>query len=292
MTSHWNAQDFADLGKRKRGFGMTLPQVTVSVILMLCGGVLVVRHVRPGSGDTVVQLRSAADRALAKAAVTIPGVSDVSDVDPTGDAARRRATLALATSSRPANDDPSDALATPGVVRRTDVRGETRLMGDVDGLLVVHPGTKLVLEDVVLHGGIVSAGTTSDLDAGDAPRIAVRGTLRIDPCDALPDVAVLVPEGVLVAEGADTSVQIHGDVICRALRLAGSGSLVGRVDTASPPQLSPRVTRLDDARLPSHAGRARQLAAAGALAALPDTDVSWDEVTSMTAFEFPGDRGR
>lgn len=127
------------------------------------------------------------------------------------------------------------ALMADWSVPKTDYTQNTTLQGvELEGLLVVHPGVELVLDDVVLSGAIVSSTVMlqSELgayDAGNAPSIVIDGNLRIDAHPSLPGVAVLLPDGAVFSGAGDARVQIHGDVAAHEVQLTHAGTLSGNV---------------------------------------------------------------
>ena len=112
---------------------------------------------------------------------------------------------------------------------------QTRFQGtEMTNLLVVHPGVELQLADVVLHGAVISSATLSQgvgssYDAEGAPRLLVDGNLRIDPSDAMPGLAILLPDGNVSCGVADLRIQIHGDVVAHDVTLLRPGALSGNV---------------------------------------------------------------
>lgn len=276
MSGKWNGTSPKQDGGFMRS-GFNIVHVAVAVALTLSAAVLVTRRLEPlpsASGD-VSSLRHAAREAMAVAL----------DVDLVAERAESGALPRL----RP---DAAGAALASFARARTDVRGQTRLMGDVSGLIVVHPGARLVLEDVVLKGSLISAGALAGDPTGAPPSVTVVGSLRIDPVDALPDVAVLMPEGMLRAEDASSSIQLRGDVVVRAVHLAGHGSVMGRLASATPAQISPRVLLADPERTGVTWSDALAVSGSSSVAQQSASRPSWDEVASMQGFQFPDSAGR
>lgn len=105
---------------------------------------------------------------------------------------------------------------------------------ELSGVLVIHPGVELLLDDVVLTGAVLSASVLDgdapgDFDAGSAPRLVVDGNLRIDAGSGLPGLAILMPDGAVESGDADARIQIHGDVVAHDLSLLHAGVIDGHV---------------------------------------------------------------
>ncbi len=127
------------------------------------------------------------------------------------------------------------ALLADSSVAKHQITRATVFQGvELDGLLVVHPGVQLTLDDVVLEGAVVSS-TVMDgsplgaYDADGAPTLRIDGNLRIDPHPSLPRVAVVLPDGAVASGPGDARVQIFGDVVAHDLALSHAGTLSGHV---------------------------------------------------------------
>jgi hypothetical protein len=189
-------------------------------------------------GDAVATI-SVAETAGGHQLVTVESVGD------DGLGARRTAELALqgvpvTSPSGPASlPTLSPATVTSllgiGTLAITHYTSSARVEGaDLSGLLVIHPGVELQLDDVVLHGAVISASVLEQeplgaFDVELAPRLLVDGNLRIDPPEALPGLAILLPDGRVSSGAVDARVQIHGDVVAHDVSLLHEGSLEGHV---------------------------------------------------------------
>lgn len=105
---------------------------------------------------------------------------------------------------------------------------------EYSGLLVVHPGVTLQLDDVVIDGAIVSAAVMDQAELGSynaaqAPRILVAGNVSIDAHSALPGISILMPDGAVASGGSDARIQVHGDVVAHDISLLLPGALNGNV---------------------------------------------------------------
>ena len=106
---------------------------------------------------------------------------------------------------------------------------------DVKGLVVIGKGVRLTVDGVVIQGSIVSdAALEPDdvgaYDAGDAPSLYIDGSFRLEPGDALDDVALVMPDGrIVTASGMDESFQITGAVVAYSVLLAARGSIAGSI---------------------------------------------------------------
>jgi hypothetical protein len=144
-------------------------------------------------------------------------------------------------------------------VEQFHVYGYERLEStEVLGVLVIHPGAVLELDDVILQGAIVSASALDPdaqsslvFDPVTAPTVIFAGNVRIDATSSLADLAVLMPDGVLEGASAGTRLELHGDVIAHTVDLPQSGVLDGNVSSVEPPQLSPGLDTLGRDRKPA-----------------------------------------
>ena len=163
-------------------------------------------------------------------------------------------------------------LLTDERVPRVHVRGRAlRQATTLTGVVVLEPGAVLYLDDVVVHGCLVSAAALreaavadglglAELDAlGDPssdgrsdrgpPVVQVDGTLRIEPHEALPGLGVWMPDGVLRTGPEQVGVlQLAGDVVARELVLEAPGALLGRVATLGAALLDDGLARPDPRR--------------------------------------------
>jgi len=121
--------------------------------------------------------------------------------------------------------------------------GQSRVANtELEGLVVVRNGSALVLDDVVIRGCIVSEDTLFDallgeVDLGTVPTVVVAGNLRIDPIEALPGLALCLPDGVFMTYGGEGRVQIDGDVVAYTVQLLAPGAIRGNIASVDPPEL-------------------------------------------------------
>src|SRR5262249_21974961 len=125
-------------------------------------------------------------------------------------------------------------LASPLVPKQQITSSTTLSSTEITGLLVVHPGVQLQLNDVVLHGGVISSTVFSQaqygaFDPAQAPQLVVAGNVNIDPLPDMPGLTILLPEGIVSTTSATARIQIHGDVIAHDVALTSQGVLEGHV---------------------------------------------------------------
>lgn len=187
-----------------------------------------------------------------------------------------------------------DALNDPGVEVLDVASSMTLSATEFEGLIVIREGARLTLNDVVIHGAILSAsatlGTTPDLFSEFlAPDLLITGMTRILSSDALPGVAILMPDGRVTAENPLARVQIQGDVIAHSLHLLTSGSFEGNLATVVPPVITSDVDRIGAGRAPrpwspslDHHGawQVQQIA-------VVPTELTLEDVTPISGFSFP-----
>jgi hypothetical protein len=131
------------------------------------------------------------------------------------------------------------SLAADSSLPKQHFMTSTTLQGqELTGLLIVHPGVDLVLDDVLLTGAIVSSAVMDQsemgaYDANTAPHIVLDGNVRIDPHSALPGVAVLMPDGAVSSSLGDARVQIFGDVVAHDVELTHAGTFAGNVSAVN-----------------------------------------------------------
>jgi hypothetical protein len=148
------------------------------------------------------------------------------------------------------------ALLADSSVPRLHYTADTVVSGaDLAGLLVVHDGVTLTLSDVVLAGAIVSeaavtGGAIGAFDILSAPELVIAGNLRIDGLDALPSVAILMPDGALSTTSFDGTVQLVGDVIAHSVSLNMGGTLSGHVQAVMSSSLSSELDLIGSERKP------------------------------------------
>ncbi len=136
------------------------------------------------------------------------------------------------------------------------------------GLLVVEPGAHLYLDNVVLHGAVVSSGALPGADVArgpNGPTVTVDGSVQIDSMGAVKGVAVYLPDGRFEIRGEEgvaagmsqrtPKVQIDGDLLARELELGGQGSVWGQLASemlpvCGPGIVQPRLQRLRQLRTP------------------------------------------
>lgn len=177
-----------------------------------------------GDGDQLLSVESLGQDDLGARRTLVLGRQGVAASAPDGPAALP--TLGAATVAQ--------LLADPWLAVH-HVQVPTVLQGaELSGLYVVHPGARLELADVVLHGAVVSAAVLTQAQPGAfdpsmAPRLRVAGNLRIDPSIALPGVAILMPDGRVESAPVDARIQIHGDVVAHDVSLLHAGALAGHV---------------------------------------------------------------
>ncbi len=157
--------------------------------------------------------------------------------------ARRTAELALQAVAATEPEEPAGLptlgaetvgalLADPWVQLHHYTQSTSLLGVELTGLLVVHPGVQLQLDDVVLHGAVLSASVLEQAEYGSfdaqlAPRLLLAGNVRIDPPMALPGLAILMPDGQVDCAPVDARVQIHGDVVAHDVELLHPGAFAG-----------------------------------------------------------------
>lgn len=146
---------------------------------------------------------------------------------------------------------------------------------DVEGVVVLAQGVTLTVDGVVIQGAVVSDAALDDdpigaYDDAQAPTIYVQGSFHIESSDAIPGVAVLLPDGKFVTgSGMDESFQVGGAVVAWSVLLDARGSIDGCV-------ASGELSLADEVERPGH-GREPQ--------ELPDTlepGVAWED--SFMAF--------
>ncbi len=232
---------------------------------------------------------------------------EVSAVDADGFGARRVAELALRPQAASQPSGPSslptldpltvDTLIASGALDLHHYSTSQRLSGvELSGLMIVHNGVDLELDDVVLHGAIVSADVISKADLGDfnalaAPRVLVDGNLRIDAHDEFPGVAILLPDGIVASGDSEARVQIHGDVIAHDLALLQAGALGGNVSAVNlqlaDPDLLDRLG--EDRKAPDWSGELALGATAepATLAVIPPATALQDLLPIVTYWDGP-----
>jgi hypothetical protein len=148
------------------------------------------------------------------------------------------------------------ALLSDPTVAKTYISGETSLSNvDLNGLVILQDDSELRLDNVVVHGCIVSATTMSADSFGifggsDAPTLVLDGNVRIDGSDALPDLAVLMPDGRIMTGSNPGRLQIHGDVIAYTMDLDLPGALGGNCLAVGQMDIDPGIELLGAHRKP------------------------------------------
>jgi hypothetical protein len=122
---------------------------------------------------------------------------------------------------------------------------------ELTGILYLHNGVKLTLEDVVLDGTIVSQPALSEggWTKSEATSITIVGGLLIDPGATLPDCAIIAPDAEVIAESS-SRIQLHGVVVADSLSIQGVGLLHGQIATTSTPSFSESVEMPGSGRAP------------------------------------------
>jgi len=211
---------------------------------------------------------------------------------------RRREAITESPDSLPSLDAATIAslLADP-TVPKLYFSGTQRIEDtDLTGLIIVQDYAALYLDNVTVHGSIVSQAvldTTTplgDYDPISAPAVILDGNLRIEPADFLPGVAMLLPDGVVRDWTSATSVQIEGDVIAHTVMLdTVSGSCLGNIACVAPLGLSPDVELPGSTRAPRDWAGVLDMSGAWdveTMAYIPRVMTSSD-VSAIAEFEIP-----
>lgn len=173
-------------------------------------------------------------------------------------------------------------LADPALV---PVRGTTRYTDvTLDAIFLLEPGAILVLEDVLLSGGIVDRQALDGTLA--STRVELHGGVRVTPGGTLPGAALVVP-GASVVGSSDATVEIDGMVVARTFSLTGRGYQSGALVTEEAPLLGRAFARPGAGRAPL-AWSAAVAPAAWELAALafPAHAVAAPERARIGAYPF------
>lgn len=182
-----------------------------------------------------------------------------------------------------------------GTIERLDVTQSTLLEdADFEGVIVVHEPSMLTLRNTVVRGTILSASASLGSVPGSysaflAPKLVLQGSTRLVAGDALPGLAVLMPDGAVAAEDPLGRVQIVGDVVAHGVSLLSPGTFEGNIATVTPANLSGAIDRVGGARgrrewssvLDHHGAWEPRF-----LAFVP-RELGWDDVSAITSFELP-----
>lgn len=131
-------------------------------------------------------------------------------------------------------------LADSGIAKLHQTSSITLSDVELTGLVVLHDGVTLTLaDDVVIKGAIVSAAALGSDDFGvydglTAPVVVLDGSLRIESQDFLPDVAMLLPNGVITTGSGTGNIHVEGDVVAHRVEISRSGLLDGSIFAAEP----------------------------------------------------------
>jgi hypothetical protein len=153
------------------------------------------------------------------------------------------------------SDAVTELMANPSVPK-TWVSGLTTIQDtDFTGLVIIEDGGVLTLSGVALQGCIVSETTMTSLDYGpydviDAPTLIIAGDLRIRPTIDLAGIAIVLPDGIVTANGSTARLQLDGDVIAHTLILAGTGALHGNAAAVVTPTIAATIQRPGSGRAP------------------------------------------
>lgn len=197
--------------------------------------------------------------------------------------------------TEPATDGPPPEL-TPEAVTAINTSSNRITLRDgavladqeIVGILVIAPGASVTLENILLHGSIVSGTALSapPYAPGDATALRIVGGLRIEPTAELEDVAIYMPDGAVFGE-VDSGVEIHG------VTAADTLSLLGRAYVHDP-MLVRTIGRADDLEQPGQGRGPSRWPEAFAdpperirWMAFPRAAVTRDEQAAIGRFAFP-----
>jgi hypothetical protein len=177
-----------------------------------------------------------------------------------------------------------------------DVTSSMTLSGtEFHGVIIIHEATVLTLNDVIITGSIISAsaslGTVPESYSEFlAPELLITGMARILADDAIPGVAILMPDGRVTAEDTLARVQIQGDVIAHSVSLLTSGSLDGNVATVDSAVIDDAIDRIGAGRLPRGWSPSLDHQSAWDVkhVAVVPTEIGLEDVTAITGFSLPG----
>ncbi len=177
-------------------------------------------------------------------------------------------------------------VAEIGSARRLIVEGRRELSGEHDGVILLEPGSELIVDDLALRGAIVSTESLSASPTDRRPAtLRVRGTLRIDPADDLPGLAVHLPFGAFVTDSADARFQVDGDVIAQNIHVHPSaGRLLAHVSTD--PTAVPRLQARDRPGEPAWSPTLQLDPSRIRTDAHTEAPTGWADVADMLAFDF------
>lgn len=126
-----------------------------------------------------------------------------------------------------------DTLLTDYSIPKIVVSGkETFEDVTLEGLVILEDSAFALMRNVVIEGSVVSRaalleGPFGDFDENAAPSLVVDKNFRIDPADFLPDVAVVMPNGVVETWYEAGSFQISGDVSAHTVSMQRPGVFDG-----------------------------------------------------------------
>jgi hypothetical protein len=132
-------------------------------------------------------------------------------------------------------------LAAPDLI---DVTSDTSFEDTVlDGILLVRRGVQLKLDDVIVHGAIISENALHDppWDEDDAIELVLEGGVLIDASGVLDGLAIAIPEAVVDGGHSSARLQVHGTVVAKGLQVAGDAALLGELATQQPPVFGARA---------------------------------------------------
>ncbi len=188
----------------------------------------------------------------------------------------------------------NDLLNDPAVPKLSYNGTQTVTGADLYGLIIIGNSSTLTLDDVTVHGCIVSADVLTAApfgayDAPTAPSLIIGGDVRVQAADFLPGVAMVMPDGLVTTSASPASLQCEGDLVAHDLTVNGLGALRGNIATAQPASLDARVMRPGADRGPRAWGAGLddvQQWEPSFLAFLPRHDAVQD-LGTITGFSFP-----
>ncbi|GJM22734.1 MAG: hypothetical protein DHS20C15_26490 [Planctomycetota bacterium] len=141
----------------------------------------------------------------------------------------------------------------------------------LDGLFVVEAGAAVVLRNVTLRGALVAESQLAGGQRGPS-WVMLQDNVRIMPGDVLPGLAVMLPNGSLLADEDTAALQIQGDIVAQRVEILGKAALFGQILSEQPAVLSSAVEQFDlrHERAPSH-----------------EFALDASDLKTLTSFEFP-----
>ncbi|GJM22737.1 MAG: hypothetical protein DHS20C15_26520 [Planctomycetota bacterium] len=116
----------------------------------------------------------------------------------------------------------------------------------LQGLVILEKSCFALMRNVVVEGAVISRaalteGPIGDFDVTETPCLVVDENFRIEPGDFLPDVAVVIPDGVFRTWYDEGSFQVRGDVSVHTVMMQRPGVFDGSlayVDLTLVPEVS------------------------------------------------------